>query len=88
MISNTHILATRKGEYESEGKYTKPASFTLQLYFSVRKMQGWGSVYLPSHLYPPILVRVIFWHVIPTSVFIYLFSYNYYVYLSMYTCNF
>ena len=35
---------TNKGGYKSEGKYTKPCSplhlFTLQLHFSVSKMQG------------------------------------------------
>ena len=35
---------TNKGRYKSEGKYTKPYPplhlFTLQLHFSVRKMQG------------------------------------------------
>ena len=41
---------TNKGGYKSEGKYTKPYPFlhlfTLQLHSSVRKMQGWGFVYL------------------------------------------
>ena len=51
---------TNKGGYKSEGNYTKPYPplhlFTLQLHFNVRKMQGWGFVYLPSLLYPPLFV--------------------------------
>ena len=33
--------------------------YISQLHFNMKKMQGWGFVYLPSLLYPPLFVLFI-----------------------------
>ena len=49
---------------DSEGKFTKPYPYiflhTLQLQTNVKTMQGWGFVNLPSLLYHPYLVCIVF----------------------------
>ena len=46
--------------------------FTLQLYSGVKKMQGWGFVYLPSFLDHPYLVCILFGHANPLHLFTFL----------------
>ena len=71
---------TNKGEYKSEGKYTKPYPplhlITLQLHFSVRKMQGWSLVYLPSLLYPPLFVSSLFFSCLCTCLVMFFNLFN------------
>ena len=48
-----------------------PTSFYTTVHSSVKKMQGWGFIYLPSLLYHPYLVCIrTFWCAILTSFYI------------------
>ena len=83
MISKAHIIAQKPhgrqlntkvcGSKSAMCKYTSPIAFTLQLHSSVKKMQGWGFVYLPSLLYqtPPCLHTSC--HAIPTFLMFFTF---------------
>ena len=82
MINNTVILAKKPPGWQlnTQSVVAKVSFFLLSItliysciffttvHFSDKRD---GLVYLPSLLYPSLLVSVIFWHTIPTSLFIF-----------------